>query len=165
MMLRDETPADVDAISTLTTKAFSSQPHSSGTEAQIIDALRAEGDLTLSLVAVDQGVIVGQITFSPVAISGAHDDWFGLGPVSVQPERQGKGIGASLVLEGLDRLRQIGAKGCVLVGDPAYYGRFGFSGNCGLVYGDLDPIYVQGLVLSPPARTGTIQYADAFQGA
>ncbi|MEM7006487.1 MAG: N-acetyltransferase [Pseudomonadota bacterium] len=150
-------------MSALTKAAFRDQPYSAGTEAQIIEGLREDGDLTLSLVAVEHGEILGQISFFPVSINGVHGEWFGLGPVSVTPARQSEGIGAKLVLDGLDRLRALGANGCVLVGDPAYYSRFGFEGDCGLSYGDLDQAYVQGLALTGPFRTGIIQYARAFE--
>ena len=83
MILRSERPADERAIRALTKAAFAGAPHASGTEAAIIDALRREGALTLSLVAEDAQGIVAHLCFSPVQIGGLDCGWFGLGPVSV----------------------------------------------------------------------------------
>lgn len=140
-------------------------PYSDGSEPRIIDALREAGELTLSLVAEQDEKLLGQITFSPVSIDGVHGQWFGLGPVAVEPDKQGAGIGGALIREGLKRLQAGGAKGCVLVGDPNYYSRFGFQNNCGLTYGALDTNFVQKLVLAGPDRTGTLTYCDSFERA
>lgn len=161
--LRAEQSSDIAAIEAVTKSAFLEAPHSSGTEAQIINRLRKDGDLTLSIVAVSEQEIVGHIAFSPVTINELNDDWFGLGPVSVLPNRQGEGIGAALVNRGLTELKANGAKGCVLIGDPAFYSRFGFVGDCGLTYGDVPVGYVQGLALSSDFRQGVIRYADGFE--
>ena len=126
MQIRDERPADAAAIRAVTDAAFAGVPHSNQTESRIIDALRKAGALTLSLVALRREQLVGHIAFSPVLIDGVACDWYGLGPVSVVPELQGLGVGAALIRAGLERLRDIGARGCVLLGDPRYYGRFGF---------------------------------------
>lgn len=165
MLIRDETPADHAAIDHITARAFAPMPFSNQTEPVIIQALRASGDLTLSLVAEDGGKLLGQITFSPVKIGGAHDGWFGLGPVAVEPERQGQGIGSTLIRAGLERLIAQGAKGCVLVGNPDYYGRFGFENHCGLGYGDLDTAYVQKRVLAGPDKNGALTYCESFERA
>ncbi|MDN3712857.1 N-acetyltransferase [Paracoccus cavernae] len=89
MKLRREIPADIREIRTLTDAAFADAPHSSGTEGAIIDALRAEQQLALSLVAVDAGRLVGHIAFSPVTISDGAAGWYGLGPMAVRPGDQG----------------------------------------------------------------------------
>ena len=94
MEIREETPADEEAIFTLTTAAFEPMPFSSGTEATIIDNLRSDGDLTLSLVATIDNIIVGHITFSPVKVDRQKKHWFGLGPVSVAIISSGKGSAA-----------------------------------------------------------------------
>ena len=165
MIIRTETPADLTAIRALSARAFAPMPYSDGSEPRIIDALREAGELTLSLVAEQDNKLLGQITFSPVSIDGAHDQWFGLGPVAVEPERQSTGIGGALIREGLDRLKTMEAKGCVLVGNPDYYSRFGFKNHCGLTYADLDTAYIQKLVLAGPDRTGTLTYCDSFERA
>lgn len=99
MIIRAETPADVSTIRALTEAAFKSVEHSSQTEGAIVDALRAAGALPLSLVADQDGKIVGHIAFSPVLMGGMDLGWFGLGPVSVWPHLQRGGIGSALILE------------------------------------------------------------------
>ena len=165
MIIREETREDAADIRRLTQQAFEPMPFSSGTEPAIIEALRNEGQLTLSLVAEDEGVIIGQITFSPVTVGGKHGGWFGLGPVSVPPERQGERVGSQLIKRGLDVLKQDGAKGCVLIGDPNYYSRFGFINNTELYYGGLDRQFVQKLSFVLPERNGQLKYCDAFEKA
>lgn len=164
MPIRPEQPADADAIRALTTEAFATAPHRSGTEAAIVDALRAAGALTLSLVAVEGNEIVGHVAFSPVTIDGAERGWFGLGPVSVRPRRQRGGIGSELIREGLRRLRAMGAEGCVLLGDPAYYGRFGFAADPALVLEGVPPEYFVRLGFGAAVPTGTMRYHAAFDG-
>lgn len=162
MKIRGERPADDLAIHELTRVAFEPMPFSSGTEAPIIRALRASGDLTLSLVAEDDGVIVGHIAFSPVTIDGVHAGWFGLGPISVRADRQRQGIGKALIARGLELLRQQGAAGVALIGNPEIYGRSGFESDGLLAYGDLDRRLVQRLVLSGPPPRGELRFAAGF---
>ncbi|WP_306224060.1 GNAT family N-acetyltransferase [Bosea beijingensis] len=165
MDIRTEQPADTEAIRALTTEAFATAPHSSGTEAAIVDALRATGTLTLSLVAVEGDELIGHVAFSPVTIDGTERGWFGLGPVSVQSSRQRGGIGSGLIREGLRRLRAMGAAGCVLLGDPAYYGRFGFANDPALVLEGVPPEYFMRLGFGAELPAGTVRYHAAFDGA
>ncbi|WP_404947171.1 GNAT family N-acetyltransferase [Rhizorhabdus wittichii] len=160
--MRDERDGDAAAIAALTTRAFALAEHASGTEAAIVDALRAAGALTLSLVAAEDGAIVGHVALSPVRIDGAAGGWFGLGPLSVDPARQRRGIGAGLVEAAIARLRASGAAGCVLLGDPAYYRRFGFTSDPTLHYGDTPSPYFQNLPLAGPAARGQVSYHPAF---
>lgn len=162
MIIRKERPGDEVAIHSVTNAAFADQAHASGTEARIVDALRADGDLTLSLVAELNGEIIGQISFSPVAIDGAHSGWFGLGPVSVHPDHQHVGVGSALIRQGLERLASSGAAGCALIGSPDYYSRFGFFSDGQLGYGDVPAPYVQRVVLAGPDRVGDLVYGVAF---
>lgn len=162
MILRPEQPGDEAAISSLTTAAFASAAHSSGTEAQIIKHLRDAGALTLSLVAEEEDRIVGHIAFSPVTIGGKDHGWVGLGPVSVAADRQGAGIGSALILEGLDHMRKAGHKGCVLLGDPRYYSRFGFANDPGLVYPGPPPEYFMALPFDGQSPRGEVAYHPAF---
>jgi putative acetyltransferase len=161
--IRPERPGDEDIIHELTETAFATMPYSSGTEGPIIRALRAAGDLTLSLVAEDDGALVGHVAFSPVTIEGIHGRWYGLGPISVQPERQRQGIGRALVGEGLERLKQRGAGGCALIGNPEVYRGSGFESDGLLSYGDLDRRYVQRIIFSGPAPKGVLQFSPAFE--
>jgi putative acetyltransferase len=134
VVIRDETEADVVAITEVTVEAFKTLEISQKTEQYIIEALRSAKALTVSLVAEINGRVVGHIAFSPVSISDGSRNWYGLGPVSVLPEYQRKGIGAALIQEGLLRLKDLNAKGCCLVGHPQYYRKFGFENVPGLVH-------------------------------
>lgn len=164
IFLRPERPDDVDAIRTLTETAFRTAPHADGTEHLIIDRLRAAGALTLSLVVESDGVIVGHVAFSPVTVSDGSEGWYGLGPISVDPARQGEGIGGRLVKDGLERLKALGAAGCVLLGDPAYYGRFGFAADPKLTLDGVPPDYFMRVAFSPVYGGGTVSYHPGFYG-
>jgi len=161
--IRDEREGDAGAIRAVTRAAFADMPHSEQTESAIVNALRAAGALTVSLVAVEDGEIVGHVAFSPIAIDGAPAaGWFGVGPLSVRPDRQRRGIGAGLMRAGLARLGDAGAKGCVLVGDPAYYRRFGFRASSSLSYPDLPADYFQVLALASQTPSGIAAFHPAF---
>lgn len=166
MQLRPEHPADAPAIASLIAQAFEGHPHSGGTEPAIVRALRAAGalTLTLSLVAVDgdEG-IVGHVAFSPVTIAGRPGRWYGLGPISVRPALQRTGIGSRLMNEGLARLKALGAEGCVVLGEPAYYGRWGFAVHPGLVYPGVPPEYFMALAFEGEVPRGEVGYHAAFE--
>ena len=132
--IRSETDADAGAIAEVTAAAFASLQISNHTEQFIIAALRAAGALTVSLVAQADGRVVGHVAFSPVTLSDGTRNWYGLGPVSVLPAFQRQGIGKALIREGLARLKDVNARGCVLVGHPDYYRQFGFRNMTGLVH-------------------------------
>jgi len=134
IILRPESPADATAIEAVTVAAFRDAPHAAHTEQFIVAALRRERALTVSLVAELAGDVVGHVAVSPVVLSDGSPGWFGLGPISVLPEHQARGIGSRLMLEALQRLRARGAAGCVLVGDPRFYTRFGFQREPSLTY-------------------------------
>src|SRR5512134_1036739 len=112
IIIRNEADADVSTISEVTVAAFKTLEISNHTEQFIVETLRATKALTLSLVAEVDGRVVGHIAFSPVSISDGTMHWYGLGPVSVLPEYQRKGIGKALVQKGLSRLKDLNAKGC-----------------------------------------------------
>ncbi|MEH2513294.1 putative acetyltransferase [Nitrobacteraceae bacterium AZCC 1564] len=162
VIIRQEQQDDHATITDVTAKAFADVEHSDQTEPAIIAGLRAADALSVSLVAIDQGEIVGHIAFSPVTIDGNSQRWFGLGPVSVRPDRQGEGIGASLVRHGLDQLRVQGAAGCVVLGNPAYYRRFGFEQSDGLQYEGVPPEYFMRLCFDGKTPTGRVDYHPAF---
>ncbi|TLG78891.1 N-acetyltransferase [Methylocystis sp. B8] len=163
MLIRHETPADIRAIHDLTWTAFKPMRFSDDTEADSIDALRADGDLTISLVAEDGGEILGHIAFSPVTIDDAHYGWFGLGPIAVKPERQRQGIGRTLIFRGLELLRAQGANGCALIGDPDVYHSVGFASDGRLTYRNLEPEFVQRIVFRGPAPNGVLKFAPALE--
>ena len=126
MDIRQETQEDHSAISALTTLAFDGMPYAGGAEAEVVERLRAADALSLSLVAEEDGEVVGQVTFSPAQLADGSGPWFALGPVSVTPRRQGEGIGGALIRAGLEAIEHQGALGCILTGNPDYYTRFGF---------------------------------------
>lgn len=161
-MIRPETLADVAAVREINIAAFTDHPYSQQTEHLIVDALRDDGALALSLVAVRDDRVVGHIAFSEAAVGAMGDGWFLAGPDAVLPESQGQGIGSMLVRAGLAELRARGAAGCVLVGDPGFYRRFGFNVHPGLVYEGVPNEVVLGLPLHGAPPTGHITAHNAF---
>lgn len=162
VMIRPERAEDVERISRITEEAFREEVHSSHTEHHIITELRRRGALSCSLVAVWKEVPVGHIAFSPVEISDGSACWYGLGPVAVTREWQGKGIGQALVSAGLAALRLSGAAGCVVLGEPGFYERFGFRQVAGCVLEGVPPEYFQVLPFGRKEPTGTVRYDVAF---
>lgn len=162
-VIRNESKADAAAITDVTVAAFDSLAISSHTEQFIIQALRDAGALTMSLVAEMDGRIVGHIAFSPVTLSDGTPDWYGLGPVSVLPAYQRRGIGGALIREGLSRLQAMGAQGCCLVGHPRYYPRFGFRNEAGLVLEGVPPEVFFALSFGHRFPRGKVTFHKAFQ--
>jgi len=163
IIIRNETDADVNTITELTISAFNTLEISDHTEQFIIKALRAAKALTLSLVAEVEDRVVGHIAFSPVAISDGTRHWYGLGPVSVLPGYQGKGIGKALIEEGLKRLKKMGAKGCCLVGHPQYYRKFGFENVAGLVLEGVPQEVFFSLSFDGHFPHGNVTFNEAFK--
>lgn len=148
----------------MTAAAFAGSPYGHNGEASIVEALRAEGVLTVSLVAALQDEVVGHVAFSPVRIAGAEGGWYGLGPVSVDPAHQRQGTGQALIRAGLDQLGELDAAGCVVLGEPDYYRRFGFESDPALFCAYGPAPYFQRLVLNGPAPRGEAVYHPAFGG-
>lgn len=162
MRIRDERPEDVQAIYDITQAAFAPMPYSDGDEQDLINALREDGALAVSLVAERDDEIVGHIAFSRVEINDEPSSWFDLGPVSVKPGLQSLGIGSALIREGIERIEALNADGCVLLGYPAYYGRFGFAHAPRLTCnGEAHP-YFQQLTLRGATPKGDVRYHPAF---
>jgi putative acetyltransferase len=121
--IRDEEVKDIEPIRRVVRAAFPSDA-----ESKLVDALRANGKATISLVAVDGDDVLGHILFSPVTTTPPSDaKRIGLAPVAVRPDVQSQGIGSKLIQEGLRVCRELGFDYCVVLGDPNYYGRFGFE--------------------------------------
>ncbi|MDF3864607.1 N-acetyltransferase [Pseudomonas denitrificans (nom. rej.)] len=160
--IRPEQSEDTARIRDVTTAAFATAEHSSGTEGAIVDALRAAGALSVSLVATIESEVVGHVAFSPVTLNGADLGWYGLGPVSVRPDLQGRGIGAALIRAGLERLNALDANGCVVLGDPAYYPRFGFRHDPEILYAGVPPEYFMALSLDGSKAAGQVAYHSGF---
>ena len=163
MQIRQETPDDAEAIETVTIAAFLNAPHTSHTEQHIVSALRRAGKLSVSLVAEEEGAIIGHVAVSPVSISDGASGWFGLGPISVLPEYQRRGVGTQLMREVLRILGERGASGCVVLGEPAYYGRFGFEADAGLILSGVPPEYFQAASFDASRPRGVVTYDEAFQ--
>ncbi len=162
MIIRNETNFDIEAISEITIAAFRTLAISNHTEQFIINALRNANALTISLVAEVDGRVVGHIAFSPVTISDSSPNWYGLGPVSVLPEYQKQGIGKSLVNQGLSLLKALGGKGCALVGDPAYYQRFGFRNIPSLIHDGIPQEVFLALPFDNKIPQGTVMFHEGF---
>lgn len=160
--LRPEVAVDAGAIAALTTAAFLNAPHAAHTEAFIVNALRRAGALSVSLVAEQGGQLVGHVATSPVVVSDGTTGWHGLGPISVLPALQGQGIGSALMNAALQTLRDQGAAGCMLVGDPAYYRRFGFRPEARLVYPGVPAEYFMVLPFTKVLPQGTVAFHEAF---
>lgn len=162
--IRSERTGDEAAIRDLVRTAFAPMPFSDGSEPELVDALRRDGDLALSLVAVGaDDTIIGHIGFSPVTIDGSHCGWFQMAPVSVIPEMQRTGIGSALIEAGIAQLRGQGANGVAVVGNPVYYERFGFADCPELApLSKHDQPYFRVMVLNGDLPGGTLRYAPAF---
>lgn len=128
-ILREERPGDAAEIHDLVRRAFIGRPYADGDEQDVVDRLREDGDLLLSLVAEQDGTIIGQITYSPALLVNGDQGWVVLGPVAVDPDHQGRGIGRALIEKGEAIMRERGMAGITVLGNPAIYGRFGFAQN------------------------------------
>lgn len=161
MVIRPEEPGDRPAILDLLRAAFPGPE-----EALLVDRLAADGDVVLSLVAEDAQAdppLIGHILFSPMA---APFRALGLGPVAVDGRHRRRGLAAALIREGLRRVEAQGWQAVFVLGDPAYYSRFGFAAEAaaGFVSPYAGP-YFMALPLGAerlPAATGQVDYAPAF---
>jgi putative acetyltransferase len=167
MIIRPENENDRDAVFAVNISAFETQA-----EATLVDVLREQARPVVSLVAEEQGNVVGHIMFSPVILSGNPDlKVMGLAPMAVAPERQRKGIGSALVRAGLEQCRQLGFVAVVVLGHPEYYPRFGFlpSSRFGIdsEYEVPEEVFMA-MELEPEAlsgQTGRVKYHHAFSNA
>jgi putative acetyltransferase len=122
--IRLETPRDISRVHDINEKAFGQS-----LEADLVDRLRRSCPDALSLVAEEDGLILGHIMFTPVVINDRERKIRGMGlaPMAVQPVRQRQGIGSKLVVEGLEILRDRGCPYVIVLGHPEYYPKFGFE--------------------------------------
>jgi putative acetyltransferase len=163
LLVRSEQASDIEAITQVTYAAFLGKFSDHPTEHLIVNALREADMLTLSLVAEIDGNVVGHVAFSPVTINETFMDWYGLGPISVAPAFQKQGIGSKMIVDGLAKLRDLGAKGCVLEGSPAYYSRFGFKPKAGLTYHAAPALeFFMALPFYDDIPTGQVEFHKAF---
>ena len=162
MNIRAEKESDITLIFEITKRAFENHPISQNTEQLIINALRDDSALTISLVTEIDDKLVGHIAFSPLTISDGSCDWYALGPIAVEPKFQRQGIGQALVREGLSQLKSLGAQGCVLVGEPAFCNRFGFKSFPDLGMEGVPQQYVLALPFTEKMASGAITHHHAF---
>jgi putative acetyltransferase len=163
LTIRPEAPADIAIIHGVIERAFTTQPHADGDEQDMVDRLRVGGELTLSLVAVlPKRGVVGHIGFSPVTIAGVECNWFQLAPVSVESDLHHRGIGSALIRAGVAQLTEQGASGIAVVGNPAYYERFGFARVSRFGPTGNEAAYFRAMVLVGEEPEGELRYASAF---
>ncbi|MDZ7720350.1 MAG: N-acetyltransferase [Balneolaceae bacterium] len=161
--IRPEKESDISQIRSVVKSAFENLSYSNQKEHLLVDALRKAGALDLSLLAEINGKIVGHIAFSEITINEENCSWFGLAPVSVHSGYQNKGIGSKLILEGLDKIKKSGAKGCVLLGEPEYYNRFGFQQNEQLMLQGVPPEYFLIKSFTDYIPEGLVEYHPLFK--
>jgi putative acetyltransferase len=158
MIVRSEAQGDIAAIRAVEEAAFLQSA-----EAKLVDDLRAAGDSIFSLVAVADETIAGHAMFSRLQ---APFPALALGPVAVPPDRQRRGVGSRLIRDGIARSEAAGWQGIFVLGDPAFYRRFGF--DVGKARGFVSPYAGPHLMALPlgrnelPTSTGSIQHAPAF---
>lgn len=161
MIIRSERAADQAAIHAVHAASFPTTA-----EARLVDALRAARRLRISLVAVEGDAIIGHIAFSPVHVAHTTDG-LGLAPLAVIPAEQRRGVGAELVRAGLVACEHVDCAFVVVLGDPRYYGRFGFTPASTF---DLRDEYGGGAAFQAmelrvnaiPTAGGTVRYAPEF---
>lgn len=160
MLVRYERADDIPAISRVVTEAMLTLAQANGTEASIVEKLRADGALVLSLVAEEEGQVIGYLAASAARI-GSQDGWGLIGPLAVLPSRHRQGTGKALMMEALRRLRII-SRGAALVGNPRYYGRFGFRAYPGFGVTGCPPEVVLALPFDGTEPRGELTHHPAF---
>jgi putative acetyltransferase len=161
-LVRAESLADISAIRLVAELAFDDAENPNNSEPLIIEALRQAGALSLSLVAEYRSAIIGHIAISPVTMTTDVPGWFALGPLSVRPDLQKRGVGSDLVKEALRMLKEHGAAGCVVLGEPKFYQRFGFRPEPGLILHGIQPDLFQAITFVGRAPFGIVSYHPAF---
>ena len=160
MSIRAATPRDREAIRLVEEHAFGQQA-----EAGLVDALVGDGDTVLELIAVDEGQVVGHILFSRLAVRNGAEmfEAVALAPLAVEPSFHGTGIGGALVREAHLRLKEAGEKLAIVLGDPAYYGRFGYSHARAAGFdSEYQGEALQALAWGEAPQGGQLVYASAF---
>jgi putative acetyltransferase len=155
-------------IAAITLEAFTRKYGSGDKEVAIIDRLRPDGDVVVELVALDGGAVVGHAMFSRAVVTPSTIKVAALGPVCARIDRQKCGIGSALIQEGLARCKAMGFDAVVLLGDPGYYKRFGFTRRAARVLdSEYAGPYFQALELRGGALSGgrwSFNYPRAFEG-
>ncbi len=160
MSIRAATPRDRAAIRSVEEHAFGQE-----TEAGLVDALVAAGDAVVELVAEEEGQVVGHILFSRLHVREGDRQFsaVALAPLAVEPSFHGTGIGGALVGEAHRRLKAAGETLAVVLGDPAYYSRFGYSrARAEAFESDYQCDALQALAWGEAPSAGRLDYASAF---
>lgn len=165
--IRQETPADYDAVYRLVKEAFATADHSDGDEQDLVVRLRKSEAFIpeLSLVAEADGVLAGYILLTKIGVG--EETELAAAPLAVAPAFQRKGVGSALIREVERAARELGYRYIVILGSPAYYGRFGY--RPAVEYGirppfPVEPEYFMARLLLPGAEKldGTVRYAPEF---
>ncbi len=162
MWIREEADGDIEAICTVVRKAFAEAPGGGSLENRTLESLRDDRALALGLVADVDGRIAGHVAFSVARPSRDGDGWYVLGLMAVDPDDQGRGVGSALVHAGLRLLQEREANGCVVLGEPGYYSRFGFRADPLLTLPGAPEGMFQALRLTDAASAGEVVLHPAF---
>lgn len=162
--IRRETDADISAIREVAGRAFTEFSYAQYSEQEIVESLRDKDALVVSLIAVAGPFVVGHLAASAVTISDGTEGWVSIGPLSVAPNSQGRGAGSALVTAALDQLREAGIGGVVAVGDPAFYGRFGFAVAENLTHpGAIPGTFMARPICDARVPSGQVRYHPVFR--
>ncbi len=157
-IIRDETPGDAGGVRDVLRAAFQGD-----VEAKLVDELRADGDIVLSLVAIDpKGGVIGYVAFPRLSV--AEVPCIGLAPVAVAPEHQRRGIGKALIEQGMATLKQHGEKLVFVLGEPGYYTRFGFDPQAATPFASdyAGPYFMACRLAGDAPASGVVRYPPAF---
>jgi putative acetyltransferase len=156
-IIREETPSDTAGVRDVLRAAFKGE-----VETNLVDDLRADGDIVLSLVAADpKDGVVGYVAFPRLWV--AETPCIGLAPVAVAPEYQRRGIGKALIEQGMATLKQRGEKLVFVLGEPDYYTRFGFDPLAATAFtSDYSGPYFMAYRLEGAPAFGAVRYPPAF---
>lgn len=162
-MIRLAKPADYAAIEALLHAAFGRAD-----EGDLVGRLRADEDIMFELVAEEAGEVVGHVLLSRLWVD-RRELYAALAPLAVHPDRQRGGLGSALIRAGLETAREFGCHGVLVLGDPAYYGRFGFSADAArevtAPYRGLAAFQALALEDDAFASAMSVSYPDAFASA
>lgn len=162
LVIRNAEEGDAGAIRILLDAAFETDD-----ESRLVEKLRADGDRVLELVAVQEGELVGEILFSRLQVVSdeGHFDALALGPLAVLPGRQRTGIGRALIENAHGTLLQRAERLSVVLGEPAYYGRFGYRHDRAAGFeSKYQSPYLQALAWGNAPSHGRLRYPAAFAG-
>lgn len=163
MRIRPENIHDAVAIRSVQYHAYNEHQYSYLSEYKIVDALREENALALSLVAEDErDGVIGHATISPITINGNGVGWYYLGPVGVLPEHQKHGVGSALITQAVRAAYGMGAEGLVSQGDPRFFKRFGFRNDTRLSYNQVQPEHVVMIPMGKTVPQGAVTLHPAY---